>query len=438
LADAFSGTTWIPAGCSRTVLAKRGRQGGPNDGDLQTNSKKLAASYVFVQDEMHATPSPQSGEPMQFGSIPNWVLTAVLTLTVPSRAADVSATTRPATLRIDDPAGATFSRRIIFLCDVSESMKTNMPTLQRELGRAINGLKPIQAFDILLMGQGEPVLFAPTYVGGKPAQKKLARDFLDKTTAGGPRGTLPAIDLAIRSKPDLLYLLVDRDFSADAVRDRLRETNADHKLRVNVIVLAASTEEGADKFAHLKRIAEENGGTFRKMYTDSPLFGDPGGARRIAYVSDVSLGSSFALKREICRAIASLPSTAEFSVLIASGDKGEAIPNDATLLSATVENQRKVEEFLDAIPIGASDPTGSIALAFSKKPDLICLVADGDFPDNAAVIAKIAALNKDKNVKINTVAYRSQGDEETAWFQTLKKIAKDNGGMFRIVKWDEL
>ena len=63
------------------------------------------------------------------------------------------------------------------------------------------------------------------------------------------------------------------------------------------------------------------------------------------------------------------------------------------------------------------------------------LLSDSDFPDNDAVAKKIAELNKDNKVKINTIYLRR--DKETPDVgDVLKKIAGENQGKFRFPSVD--
>ena len=68
-------------------------------------------------------------------------------------------------------------------------------------------------------------------------------------------------------------------------------------------------------------------------------------------------------------------------------------------------------------------------------PQLIYMLTDGDFPDNNRVIEEIRKLNKDKKVKINTIAFMDRGEQ---YEKLLKQIADENGGLFKFVSDAEL
>ena len=63
------------------------------------------------------------------------------------------------------------------------------------------------------------------------------------------------------------------------------------------------------------------------------------------------------------------------------------------------------------------------------------ILTDGDFPNNDQVIAEIRRLNKDKKVKINTIAFMDRGE---AYEKLLKQIADENGGLFKFVSDSDL
>ena len=112
---------------------------------------------------------------------------------------------------------------------------------------------------------------------------------------------------------------------------------------------------------------------------------------------------------------------------------------DTVLLPANPENKRKFDKFMsEVVTKGQTDPIPGIELAFRQHPQLIYLLTDGDFPDNNAVLAKIRELDKDKKVKINTVAFIDKSDKDVAFKQLLQTIAKETGGTFRLVNEEDL
>jgi hypothetical protein len=98
--------------------------------------------------------------------------------------------------------------------------------------------------------------------------------------------------------------------------------------------------------------------------------------------------------------------------------------------------KRKAYDFLDkTAPHGSSDPIPGLKAAFAAQPQLIYMLTDGDFPNNAQLLEELRKLNKDKKVKINTIAFMDRGEE---YEKLLKQIADENGGLFKFVSDTEL
>ncbi|HXE56255.1 MAG TPA: hypothetical protein VN541_24725, partial [Tepidisphaeraceae bacterium] len=87
---------------------------------------------------------------------------------------------------------------------------------------------------------------------------------------------------------------------------------------------------------------------------------------------------------------------------------------------------------------GSTNPLPGLELAFHQHPDLIYLLTDGDFPDNKAVLDRIHQLDKDHRVKINTIAFVGDNDNDTDFMKLLKQIAQETGGVYRYVKESDL
>jgi hypothetical protein len=107
------------------------------------------------------------------------------------------------------------------------------------------------------------------------------------------------------------------------------------------------------------------------------------------------------------------------------------------LVRADGPNRKQAYRFLlEVRPHGQTDPVPAIERAFAvlrnarKRGKIIHLLTDGRFSDNEKVFATIAKLNHDKSVRINTTLYGNRPPEAD---QTLRKIAKENGGQYRFV-----
>jgi hypothetical protein len=169
----------------------------------------------------------------------------------------------------------------------------------------------------------------------------------------------------------------------------------------------------------------------------------PAGAQRprsVAYLCDASgsmLQKFAALQRELDKAIQGLQPVQSFSIHFFT--ESRAISLSSPLLMATPENKLRALSFLENIsPRGSTDPIPSLEVAFKQKPQLIFLLTDGDFPDNAAVLTRIRQLNKDHHLRINTIAFVGGGDSDTAFIALLQQIARENEGTYRHVTQEQL
>jgi uncharacterized protein with von Willebrand factor type A (vWA) domain len=143
------------------------------------------------------------------------------------------------------------------------------------------------------------------------------------------------------------------------------------------------------------------------------------------------------LKNELKRTIDQLKVMQAFSVVFFADQKPQALSQQ--LVMASPDNKRKAYDFLQNVSTaGQTDPIPALELAFKQKPQLIFLLTDGDFPDNAAVLARVRALNAEHTTKINTIAFVSDTDNDKEFINVLTTIAKENGGLFKKVSQDEV
>jgi hypothetical protein len=169
----------------------------------------------------------------------------------------------------------------------------------------------------------------------------------------------------------------------------------------------------------------------------SPFMGVSGNAMQVVYLCDSSgsmMNKFDTLRQELRKAADGLKPIQSFDIIFFSEDKFVAL--DKQLMLAVPEAKRKAYDFLDkTAPHGSSDPIPGLTAAFAAKPQLIYILTDGDFPNNDQVIAEIRRLNKDKKVKINTIAFMDRGE---AYEKLLKQIADENGGLFKFVSDSDL
>lgn len=160
-------------------------------------------------------------------------------------------------------------------------------------------------------------------------------------------------------------------------------------------------------------------------------------SKRVAYVCDASKSMKDKLavfRPELIKAIESLKPEQSFTIIFQVDGKAVALGKD--LLPASAENKAKAVEFVKkVVPAGASASVPGLRAAFACKPDVIYFTTDGDFADRDRAIAEARALNKDKHVRINTIAVF---DREEAYMKVLKQLADENGGLFKFVSKEDL
>ena len=183
---------------------------------------------------------------------------------------------------------------------------------------------------------------------------------------------------------------------------------------------------------------QEGGGN--GLFQVGPTFGQSN-PRRIAFVCDGSgsmVSKMASLKNELEKAVGGMKVVNEFNVVFFR-DAGFAALSDGGLVRATPENKRKALQFLgDMTSTGTTNPIPGLELAFRQNPQLVYLLTDGDFPDNAAVVRKVNELNREKKARVNTIAFVSEQDTDREFLDVLQQIARENGGTFRHVRENDL
>ncbi|HEX8522354.1 MAG TPA: hypothetical protein VF669_08870 [Tepidisphaeraceae bacterium] len=177
------------------------------------------------------------------------------------------------------------------------------------------------------------------------------------------------------------------------------------------------------------------------------FMGVSGNAKKIVYVCDFS-GSmsdrSERLTQEINRSVNELKPIQGFNVIFFN-DQGP-IPFATGLMPANARSREALRTFLEQSKIASgSDPRNSLRMAFDQHPDLVYLLTDGIFTSgddryrdctNEKVVALLRELNREKRVRINTIAFasaRTEGEVTEDYIATLKLIASDSGGIYRFV-----
>jgi hypothetical protein len=175
-------------------------------------------------------------------------------------------------------------RSIVYVCDASGSMVgQGDDALKTELKRDIANLSPIQQFNILVFHETRTGSLyqelSDKLLMGTPSSKALAFDFIDNLPFSSVNNPIPALEEAFREQPQLLFLLSHGDFNNRynttnnaEVFAKIQELNSEKKTHVNTILLlgerSKETFERRDLEAIMKKIADQNGGVYKKFYSD--------------------------------------------------------------------------------------------------------------------------------------------------------------------------
>jgi hypothetical protein len=175
-------------------------------------------------------------------------------------------------------------RSIIYVCDASGSMVgQGDDALKTELKRDIANLSPIQQFNVLIFHETRTgslyQAMADKLLMGTPSNKATAFDFIDNLPFSSVNNPIPALEEAFRERPQLIFLLSHGDFNNRynttnnaEVFSKIEELNREKRTHVNTILLlgerSKQTFERKDLEAIMKKIADQNGGVYKKFYSD--------------------------------------------------------------------------------------------------------------------------------------------------------------------------
>jgi len=160
------------------------------------------------------------------------------------------------------------------------------------------------------------------------------------------------------------------------------------------------------------------------------FYGVKASGRRFVFVTDCSSsmgGQSLQrLKQELQKSLRNLPARAEFYIVFFNE---RAIPMaSSTCVPATPQHLRTHLAWVDQVQsIGGTDPSEAMKVALTLKPSVVFLLTDGMFEPEPTE-AMISRLNKDRKIRINTIAIGDRGAE-----LVLQRIAKENNGTFTFI-----
>jgi hypothetical protein len=147
--------------------------------------------------------------------------------------------------------------RFVYVIDRSSSMSGGrLRAAQAELISSLQQLRTNMAFMIIFYNTR--MLPMPSgWLPASPRDVARAGTWVRNMRAEGGTDPEDAMVTALRMRPDTIWLLSDGDFSVNAV-DTVRLANPGHRVMINTIAFHDSSGEQT-----LKRIAAENGGSYR-------------------------------------------------------------------------------------------------------------------------------------------------------------------------------
>lgn len=122
---------------------------------------------------------------------------------------------------------------------------------------------------------------------------------------------------------------------------------------------------------------------------------------------------------------------------------GNVLKLSDTPLPASVDNKQKAQDWLkNLVAAGASDPAAALTFALKLKPKLLYFLNDSADSLNAPAIQGLfQVLNADHTTRANTILLIDSKEQQEASKNAesaMKAIAQENGGVFKLVRIDEL
>ena len=139
------------------------------------------------------------------------------------------------------------AKKIAFVCDASGSMLQKFDALKRELSKTIRQLRPSQSFSVIFFQEQSYKALDQNLLIAKPDTKRQADQFLDTIVPRAETNPIPALELAFKQKPDLIYVLTDGDFpDNNAVLNFIQLHDKDGKVKINTIAFVNEKDKDTD------------------------------------------------------------------------------------------------------------------------------------------------------------------------------------------------
>ena len=162
--------------------------------------------------------------------------------------------------------------KFVYVFDRSGSMDAPghhaLPAVKAELIRSLQTLDSVHQFQIIFYNE-RPRLFSPTgqpgrLVFGTDQNKRLAENFINSVEADGGTDHEEALMLAIKARPDVIFLLTDGDDPPLGKRELERIDRFGAGIIINTIQFGAGPQADAEHFS--VKLARQSGG--KSAYVD--------------------------------------------------------------------------------------------------------------------------------------------------------------------------
>jgi hypothetical protein len=165
--------------------------------------------------------------------------------------------------------GSTF----VYVIDRSGSMseRDRLDAAKRELVASLAQLLPDSRFQIIFYNEQRDVVLHPDSVQlhcATDENKLMADRELKNKVADGGAAHLPALELALSLRPDVVFFLTDADDLRAHDVQRITELNRDWA-KICAVEFGVGAEQ-ADRTSQLRELAQRNGGIYR--YIDTARF----------------------------------------------------------------------------------------------------------------------------------------------------------------------
>jgi hypothetical protein len=263
---------------------------------------------------------------------------------------------------------------------------------------------------------------------GRPAATSSTRQSTAATSADGALTATQPDHVATEGTDELLQL------KKDETRQRKATDPTSESAAAQLVALATDSKAGqGDSTNSLSgNSATATGGGLAGKWPQEerqkprhPF--DPEGGSNVIFVLDHSLSmkgeKSNAARKELVRTLEKLGPDKSFYVIFFP----EKTMPAAGPLPATTENIEAMTNWIYSVGHSfGSDPARAMLKALDFRPDIIWLLSDGRFSEDAASTIRLA--NENIHARINTVGFYSPDGE-----RVLKQIAEENHGSYRFV-----